>query len=217
MHLRRMNIRAAIWLRWSLWWPIALAILDRLHQTSPQPFCNSRCRSRGQSMISMPVFATYRSLVVLQLSMSAKALESWILLSSGRSPVFKHSVMKGANSSMAVRRSLRFKPSAVIVRWSNLFISMQTAQVSFLHLPLTLAIFPPSSWHRQYGQFWSPSSCDSLVTGSPRQVQSNREAVQTSHTRCRTISSRSSVYTRRATVCLASPKVCVSEDLASST
>ena len=34
MHQTRMNIRAEIWLRWSIWWPIVLGILYRSHQTS---------------------------------------------------------------------------------------------------------------------------------------------------------------------------------------
>lgn len=42
---------------------------ERLHQTSPQPFCMSRCWSSRQSMISMPVFGTCHSLDKLQLSM----------------------------------------------------------------------------------------------------------------------------------------------------
>lgn len=55
------------------------------------------------------------------------------------------------NSNMAVKRSLRLKPSAATVGWSSSFIGMQAAQVSFCHLPVTSAIFPPHSWHRQYG------------------------------------------------------------------
>ena len=54
-------------------------------------------------MISMPVFAKCRSLDELQLSISPKAQESWILAPTGMSLVFKHSAIKGANSNMAVK------------------------------------------------------------------------------------------------------------------
>ena len=85
--------------------------------------------------------------------MPSKSVGSWILLSSGMSPVSKHSVIKGANYNMAVRHSLHLKPGAVIVRFSSLFISMQIAQVIFWHQPLTLAIFPPVSDIDSMGNF----------------------------------------------------------------
>ena len=193
MHLRRIYMSAAIWLWWSLWWPMALAILDKLHHTSPQPLCKRRCWRRGRSMTSIPALAIYRNLVALQLRMSSRALQSRILLSSGICPPFKHCAIRGANSNMAASRPFLFKPSAVIVGWSSLFTSMQMEQVGFWHLVLTSAISPPPSWHRQYGQLWSSSSWESLTTGSPRQVQSAPVAVQTSRTLRLAILVRSSV------------------------
>ena len=65
--------------------------------------------------------------------MSSKALESWILVSSGMSPVFKHSIIKGGNLNMAVGPSLNWKPSAGVLCWSSLFMSMQTAQFTGLN------------------------------------------------------------------------------------
>ena len=82
--------------------------------------------------------------------MSSKALVSWIFRVS---PVFKHSVIKGANSNVVVRHWLHLKPGAVIVRWWSSFIRMETGQLAFWHFLLTLAVFPPVSYIDSMGNF----------------------------------------------------------------
>ena len=131
---------------------MAVATFDRLHHTSPPPFCRCRCFRLGQILIRNPICATYLSLVPQMQSNSMKALQSCCLLSSGTSPEFKQSAIDGAISSVAVSRSFRFRPSAVSVGWSNLFISSQTPHSSFWHLVVTAAMSPPSSSWTQYGQ-----------------------------------------------------------------
>lgn len=218
MHFLRTNMSAASWLRRSPWWPTALATLDKLDHTSPQPFCKCRCFRWGHILTRTPTFATNRSLVQQQLSKSQKASERSCLLSLGTSCAFKHSVIDGAISSMAVSRSLRFRPSAVSVGLSSLFIKMQTAHSSsFWHLLCTVTTSPPSSSLIQYGQLWSLSSWDGRLTGSAEHVQSLLRALHTSRTLCKTFWQRSAWYSWRAAFCRASAMVSVSPALAFST
>ena len=217
MHFWRTNRRAASWLRRSLWWPIALATLDKLDHTSPQPFCRCKCFRRGQIMMRAPTFATNRSFVRLQLRKSQKTSESSCLLSLGTSSEFKDSAIDGAISSMAVSRSLRFRPSAAIVALSSLFINMQTAHSSsLLHLSVTLAMSPPSSSRIQYGQLWSVSLWEARPVASAEHVHSVLRAPHTSANLWWTFSLRSTLYCSRAAFCLASWMVCLSTAVACS-
>ena len=217
MHFWRTKRRAASWLRRSLWWPIALATLDKLDHMSPHPFSRCKCFRRGQIMMRAPTFATNRSFVRLQLRKSQNTSVSSCLLSLGTSSEFKHSAIDGAISSMAVSRSLRFRPSAAIVPLSSLFINMQTAHSSsFLHLSVTLAMSLPSSSQIPYGQSWSLSLSEGRWVASGLHVHSVLRALHTSANLWWTFSVRSMLYCWRAAFCLASWMVCLSTAVACS-
>ena len=61
MHQTRMNIRAEIWLRWSIWWPMYSVSYTGHTRHLPNLFCKCRCQWWRQIMISMPVFSTSQS------------------------------------------------------------------------------------------------------------------------------------------------------------
>ena len=123
-------------------------------------------------------------------------------LASGMSPVFIHSVFKGAISNMAVRRSLYLKPSAVIVGWSSIFISMQTAEVAFWHLLLTNWLyFLRFSDIDSMGNFGLLHPVNLLWLALPSRC-SPREKVSKHYTDCFTFPACSFVFTQRASLCL---------------
>ena len=122
-HLRTRKMRAASWLWWLVWYPIAEPILDKLAQTSPQPLSSCKCFKFGQTMQRKPVLDTNRTLVLEQLRSSQNASTNCALLSLGNSPEFKQCAIEGASSRMAVKRSLRFSPRATSVGLSGQFWS----------------------------------------------------------------------------------------------
>ena len=98
---------------------------SQLAQTSPHPLSSCKCFKFGQTMQRKPTLDTNQALVLEQLRSSQNASTNCALLSFGNSPEFKQCAIEGASSKIAVKRSLRFSPSATSVGLSSLFIRMQ--------------------------------------------------------------------------------------------
>lgn len=141
-------------------------------------------------MTRKPTLPTKRSFVLEQERSLQNASTRTCLRSGGTSPEFRQRAMPGASSSMTVRRSFRFSPTAASIDLSSLFIIRQTLHSWLWHLLVTELTSPPSSSRIQYGQFASVLPCDELPIASARHMQSAFIAAHTLVTPSHTVLSR---------------------------